>query len=114
MRTVVIGGTGHVGTYLIPRLVQAGHDVVCISRGQRQPYRPHAAWRLVQQATIDRTTEEEAGTFGQRLRDLQPDVVIDMLCFKHNFGEADRHPLSGKSTPTRHPPKTALRRRWPA
>ena len=35
MRVVVIGGSGHVGTYLIPRLVAAGHEVVNVSRGQR-------------------------------------------------------------------------------
>jgi uncharacterized protein YbjT (DUF2867 family) len=28
MRVVVIGGTGHVGTYLVPRLVARGHEVV--------------------------------------------------------------------------------------
>ena len=38
MRIVIIGGTGHVGTYLMPRLVEAGHEVVCLSRGQREPY----------------------------------------------------------------------------
>ena len=31
-RVVLIGGTGHVGTYLVPRLVEAGHDVVVVSR----------------------------------------------------------------------------------
>jgi uncharacterized protein YbjT (DUF2867 family) len=25
LRIVIIGGTGHVGTYLVPRLVQSGH-----------------------------------------------------------------------------------------
>ena len=28
MRVVIIGGSGHVGTYLAPRLVEAGHEVV--------------------------------------------------------------------------------------
>src|SRR5690349_19831024 len=44
-RVVVIGATGHVGTFLIPRLVRAGHDVVAVSRGLREPYRPDEAWR---------------------------------------------------------------------
>ena len=35
MRVVVIGGSGHIGTFLVPRLVRAGHDVLTISRGQR-------------------------------------------------------------------------------
>jgi uncharacterized protein YbjT (DUF2867 family) len=39
VRVVVIGGTGHIGSYLTPRLVAAGHDVVVLSRGERQPYR---------------------------------------------------------------------------
>ena len=81
MRVVVIGGSGHVGTYLVPRLVEAGHEVICISRGQQKPYRPHAAWNSVRQVQMDRSAEEEAGVFGQRVRDLQPDVVIDMICF---------------------------------
>jgi nucleoside-diphosphate-sugar epimerase len=81
MRTVVIGGKGHVGTYLVPRLVQAGHEVICITRGQREPYLPHTAWKYVQQIALDRAAEEAAGTFGEKVRDLQPDIVIDMICF---------------------------------
>jgi nucleoside-diphosphate-sugar epimerase len=81
MRTVIIGGKGHVGTYLVPRLVEAGHDVICISRGQREPYLPHTAWKWVEQVTLDREAEEAAGAFGARVRDLKPDVVIDMICF---------------------------------
>ena len=38
-RVIVIGATGHVGTYLVPALVEAGHDVVAISRGVAEPYR---------------------------------------------------------------------------
>ena len=43
MRTVIIGATGHVGGYLVPRLVAAGHEVVAISRGQSAPYRDDPA-----------------------------------------------------------------------
>lgn len=81
MRVVVIGATGHVGTYLVPRLVEAGHEVIALSRGQRQPYTPHAAWKSVRQVQIDRPAEEAAGVFGPRVRDLKPDAVIDMICF---------------------------------
>ncbi|MCD6289840.1 MAG: NAD-dependent epimerase/dehydratase family protein [Anaerolineae bacterium] len=82
MRVVIIGGTGHVGTYLVPRLVEAGYEVINISRGQREPYHPHGAWKSVRQVVANRTAEEAAGTFGTRVRDLEPDVVIDMICFK--------------------------------
>ncbi len=81
MKVVVIGGTGHVGTYLIPRLVEAGHEVTCVSRQDRQPYHDHAAWRRVQQVQMDRVALEEDGTFGHRIRELNGDVVIDMICF---------------------------------
>lgn len=81
MRVVIIGGSGHIGTYLVPRLVAAGHEVVAVSRGQRAPYQPHTAWGSVAHVQLDREREEAAGTFGQRVRELAPDAVIDMICF---------------------------------
>jgi len=81
MRVVIIGGSGHVGTYLVPRLVAAGYEVVNVSRQQRDPYQAHGAWRQVQQVVIDRTAAEQAGNFGAQIRALQPDIVIDMICF---------------------------------
>src|SRR5919106_2942854 len=81
MRVVVIGGSGHVGTFLVPRLVEAGHEVVSISRGQREPYQVHPAWQSVEQVTLDREAEEAEGTFGERVLALEPDAVVDMICF---------------------------------
>jgi nucleoside-diphosphate-sugar epimerase len=81
MRVVVIGGSGHIGTYLVPRLVEAGHEVIVAARGQRQPYQPHGTWSAVTQVAIDRAAEEATGAFGSRIRDLQPDIVIDLICF---------------------------------
>lgn len=87
MRVVIIGGTGHVGTYLVPRLVNQGHEVVSISRQKREPYQPHAAWRSVEQIEIDRVEVEKQNVFGRQIRDLDPDVVIDMICFKPESAE---------------------------
>ena len=75
-RVVVIGGSGHVGTYLVPRLVSAGFEVVSVSRGQRLPYQPNGAWKFVRTVTLSRETEENAGAFGRKIRDLRPDIVI--------------------------------------
>ena len=80
-KVVIIGGSGHVGTYLVPRLVEAGFEVVNVTRGQRQPYQPHAAWKSVRTVIADRGAEEKAGTFGAKIRDLKADIVIDMICF---------------------------------
>ncbi len=81
MRIVVIGGSGHIGTYLIPMLVERGHEVINVTRGERAPYVAHGAWQAVQAVQADRTAEDAAGTFGERVRDLKPDVVVDLICF---------------------------------
>jgi len=81
MRVVVIGGTGHIGSYLVPELVQRGHQVVVLSRGRRAPYRAERAWQQVEVLTADRDAEDASGTFGGRVRDLRPDVVVDLICF---------------------------------
>ncbi len=80
-RVVVIGATGHVGSYLVPRLVRAGHDVVALSRGEREPYVPAPEWRRVERVSADREAEDAAGVFGERIAALSPDAVVDMLCF---------------------------------
>ena len=80
-KVVIIGGSGHVGTYLVPRLVAAGHKVVNISRGARAPYTPHGAWGEVETIIADRKAEDAAGTFGPRIAALSPDIVIDMIAF---------------------------------
>ncbi|MBN1837063.1 MAG: NAD-dependent epimerase/dehydratase family protein [Spirochaetales bacterium] len=81
MKIVVIGATGHVGSYLVPRLVQLGHEVIAVSRGRRAPYRPHAAWDSVQRVILDREVLEAEGAFGSRVAALQAQVVVDMVCF---------------------------------
>ena len=81
MRVVVIGGSGHIGTYLIPMLVERGHEVINVSRGKSLPYVAHAAWSAVQEVAADREAEDAAGSFGARIRTLKPDVVVDLICF---------------------------------
>ena len=76
-RVAVIGATGHVGTYLVPRLVRAGHDVVAISRGEREFYVPAPEWRRAERIALDR----DAADFGERIAALGADAVVDMLCF---------------------------------
>ncbi len=80
-RVVVIGATGHIGSYLVPRLVRGGHEVIALSRGTREPYQPSPQWRQVTSVTVDRDAEDAAGTFGGRVAALRPDVVIDLICF---------------------------------
>ena len=81
MHILVIGGTGHIGSFLVPRLVTLGHDVTVMARGQREPYISHAAWQAVKKIRIDRPALEKDGVFGREAARLKPDVVMDMTCF---------------------------------
>lgn len=96
MKIVIIGGTGHVGTYLVPRLVKDGHKVICISRQQREPYQPNDAWKSVELVSIDRESEEKNNTFGKRILEFKADVVIDMICFTLESAKHLAEALHGK------------------
>ena len=96
MRIVIIGGSGHIGTYLVPRLAEAGHEIVNISRGASEPYQPHGAWLKVRRIVCDRSAEDAAGIFGTRVADLQPDAVIDLICFAPESASQLVEALRGK------------------
>src|SRR6516165_2853562 len=81
-RIVIIGGSGHIGTYLVPALVERGHEIVNVSRGTAAPYQQHSAWKAVEQVLVDRGAEEAAGKFGSRIASLGADIVIDMISFE--------------------------------
>jgi nucleoside-diphosphate-sugar epimerase len=80
-RVVVIGATGHIGSYLVPRLVRAGHEILALSRGERDPYHEAVEWRAVRRVNANRVAEEAAGSFGSRIAELRPDAVVDLICF---------------------------------
>jgi nucleoside-diphosphate-sugar epimerase len=81
VRVAVIGATGHIGSYLVPMLVSAGHDVLALSRGQQAPYVDAPEWAQVDRVTVDRAAEDREGRFGRRVADLAADAVIDLVCF---------------------------------
>ncbi len=63
MHVVVIGGTGHIGTFLVPKLIKQGAEVTVVSRQEREPYQPHGAWKQVKHQQIDRSKAENVGNF---------------------------------------------------
>jgi nucleoside-diphosphate-sugar epimerase len=77
MRVAIIGGSGHIGSFLTPRLVEAGHSVLCVSRARRQPFVPHGAWNKVEHVPLNR---DEDG-FAVKVRDLEPDILIDLISY---------------------------------
>ncbi|KAK9234770.1 NAD-dependent epimerase/dehydratase family protein [Lipomyces kononenkoae] len=95
-RIIIIGGSGHVGSYLVPLLVERGHEVVNVSRGVAKPYRPHFAWNEIENVSLDRTVEEERGQFGAKIAALRPDIVVDMISFDLSSTQQIVEALRGK------------------
>ncbi|WP_205327280.1 NAD(P)-dependent oxidoreductase [Glycomyces sp. YM15] len=96
MRIVVIGGSGHIGTFLVPRLVRAGHEVVNISRGTSSAYVDAPEWQQVRQVVADRERQDAEGAFGATVLDLEPDVVVDLVCFTLESATALVEALRGR------------------
>ena len=101
MHIVVIGATGHIGTFLIPRLIAGGHAVTAVSRGSREPYAADEAWNRVERVHADRDAEDAAGSFGARIADLAPDAVIDLICFTEESARQLLDALAGLPFPPR-------------
>ena len=51
--------------------------MLSVSRGQREPYRDHPAWRQITRITIDRAAENSA----EQIAGLRADAVIDLTCY---------------------------------
>ena len=82
MKVLVIGGTGHIGSYLVPRLVNAGHDVSVVARNPTPQHTDaRLAWGRVQWIQADRRAEEKAGVWAERMAGLEAEVVIDLICY---------------------------------
>lgn len=82
MNVLVIGGTGHIGSYLVPRLLRAGHEVTVVARRDAPQYtNPNLGWPNVAWIAADRRAEEAAGTWQSRMEGLEADAVIDLICY---------------------------------
>lgn len=85
MKVVVIGACGHIGSYLVPKLVKGGYDVIAVSRGKSRPYVEDPAWKRVEHVCLDRTKETD---FAGRIAAMEADVVIDLINFDIEDTEA--------------------------
>lgn len=73
MHVLVIGGTGNISREIVRSLLERGHEVSIVTRGQRPI--PDG----VRPVTADRSRPEE---FEAALRGISPDVVIDMIAYR--------------------------------
>ncbi|MDI2033774.1 NAD-dependent epimerase/dehydratase family protein [Paenarthrobacter nitroguajacolicus] len=97
MKIVVIGGSGHIGSFLVPRLVREGREVINVSRGTSKPYTDSPEWKQVRQVIADREQEDRDGTFGDRIAALGADVVVDLVCFTLDSAKALVSRLRGET-----------------
>ncbi len=81
-RVVVIGGCGHIGTYLVPRLIENGYEVYSVTRGNRKPYKISGIWKWVHPVVLDKDAEEKNGAFWTKIAELHPDIVVDLLTYR--------------------------------
>jgi len=72
MRVIVIGGTGHIGGFLVPKLVELGHEVLVATRG-RKPIPEGPTWAKV------RTLKLPADGAPSALAEQRPEAVIDIV-----------------------------------
>lgn len=73
MKIVVIGGTGHVGNFMVPMLVEAGNDVVVVGSG-RTPLPEGDVWQRVEYLVCNVGDAEDV----KKLSAVAAEVVIDM------------------------------------
>lgn len=73
MKVLVIGGTGHVGAFLVPELIEQGHEVYIATRGNTAK-KSFADYTKVNFITCDTKDPEDA----KKLLNYGFEVVIDM------------------------------------
>jgi nucleoside-diphosphate-sugar epimerase len=74
MNICIIGGTGHIGKFLVEMLVEAGHNVTVVTSG-RTPLPVDGAWKSVREVHQKYGVDGWTDTIAQ----LRAEVVIDIL-----------------------------------
>lgn len=92
MKAAVIGACGHIGSYLVPKLVKGGYEVIAVSRGKSRPYVEDVSWRSVRHVYMDRTKETD---FAEKIAALDADIVVDLINFDIRDTEAMVRALRG-------------------
>lgn len=97
MKVVVIGAAGHIGTYLIPMLYNAGYETIAITRTMSKPYEDDSAWHKVNRVLADRDNDPD---FIAKLKEIDPDIIIDLVNF--NIEETKKITEGFKNTRLSH------------
>ena len=74
MKICVIGGTGHIGKFLVPMLIEAGHEVTVVTSG-KTPMLEKGAWKFVNLITLT----YGAPGWTDAIRGVGSEVLVDIL-----------------------------------
>ena len=78
MKILVIGGSGHIGSYLVRELVKKGYTVYAVMRGNRTPYGyEEEVWDKVHIVQMSRAELYESSF----IEELNAEVVCDLIAF---------------------------------
>ena len=78
MKVLVVGASGHIGSYLVNTLVEDGHEVHAVMRGNKTPYEyKEEIWSKVNIIKMDRDTLCESDVFDE----IKPDAVCDLISY---------------------------------
>ncbi len=81
-KALVFGGSGHCGSYLVPRLVDMGYEVHAVSRGTRDPYTiDMPQWKNVTFHVLDRRNTDDKYAAGNLALEIRPDVICDLISY---------------------------------
>jgi nucleoside-diphosphate-sugar epimerase len=72
MKTLVIGGTGFIGPFVVRDLFAQGHEIAVFHRGNAKPALPDSVRRIV-------GDRNDLAAHRQDFEDFAPDIVIDFL-----------------------------------
>ena len=90
MKALFIGGTGTISTAISKKLIQEGHELYLINRGNRNDILPSGAKYI----TVDINNEEEVA---KKISDMSFDIVADFIAFVPSQLERDYRLFKGKT-----------------
>lgn len=76
VKVCVIGGTGHIGRFLVPMLVREGYRTIVVGRGQTPPPKGEE-WEEVE--LVSGTYQPGDAGWKRLLEEISPDITIDIL-----------------------------------
>lgn len=93
-KAVVIGGYGHIGSYLVPKLCESGYEVTVISRGNKKPYNFQlSVWDNVKSIQCDRIKMTAEKKFGTMIAEMKPDLIFDAVSYNQEMMEELCNPI---------------------